>query len=392
MPAALVLFSLGIGLEAQNAGPLPAPALRADDGQYGDLQGDHLKSLLMDVDAISLADRARGTVFWGRNVGTQGHVDTENWVEAHFRRLDLSDIHRLSFDLSPQWMASSYAIAFSGGGKTLHLASARPARSASTPAGGSEWALAWGGEGTEADFAGRDVRGKAVLIQDLLLPGDIRHSAQLDRVVERAFDHGAVAVGLIFGVADNFAIWPATGGRPGFSVGFEDGKVLRDLLGAGEDVRVTLDLQSEMRAGLTTASVFGSLPGTTDEDITILAHMDGYFEGALDNASGLAVLVGLAEHFAKVPAAQRRRTIRFVGSAGHHGGPGARWFHDNKDTALAHTVLAINLEHVAAVRTQVPGATTCGRRRACRRCGGGCGAAARCATWCSARSRGSTWA
>jgi hypothetical protein len=53
-----------------------------------------------------------------------------------------------------------------------------------------------------------------------------------------------------------------------------------------------------------------------------------------------------------VPQAGRRRNIRFVGSAGHHGGPGAGWFHDNKDTALAKTVLAVNLEHVAVVRTK----------------------------------------
>jgi hypothetical protein len=371
--AGMCLMALGIGSSAQNApdppnrlgqplvapsglirgdAMLPAPELRPEDRQYGDLRGDHLKSLLMEVDAISLKDRDRGTVFWGRNVGTQGHADTQDWVEAHFRRLGLGDVHRVAFDLSPQWMAHAYSLTFTSDGKTYPLASARPARSGSTPPGGSTWDLVWGGQGTEADFAGRDVRGKAVLIQDLLLPGDIRHSAQIDRVVERAFDHGAAAVGLIFGISDNFAIWPATGNRPGFSVGFEDGRVLRDLLGAGRSVTVTLDLQSEMRAGLKTASVFGSLPGTTDEDITILAHMDGYFEGALDNASGLAVLVGLAEHFAKVPAADRRRTIRFVGSAGHHGGPGARWFHDNRDTALAHTVLAINLEHVAAVRTQ----------------------------------------
>jgi hypothetical protein len=53
-----------------------------------------------------------------------------------------------------------------------------------------------------------------------------------------------------------------------------------------------------------------------------------------------------------VPRAQRRRNIRFLGSAGHHGGPGTRWLHDNKDTALARTTLMINLEHVAAVRTK----------------------------------------
>jgi hypothetical protein len=196
------------------------------------------------------------------------------------------------------------------------------------------------------------VKGKAVLIQDIPLPGDIRHSAALDGVGARAFSHGAAAVGLMFGISDNFAIWQDTADRPGFNVGFEDGRRLRDLIGQGQSVRVKFKMTSEMRSGLKTASVVGVLPGATDEDITIFAHMDGFFRAALDNASGLAVMVGLAEHFAKVPQAERRRAIRFVGSAGHHGGPGTRWFHDNKDTALARTALAINLEHVAVVRSK----------------------------------------
>ena len=122
-------------------------------------------------------------------------------------------------------------------------------------------------------------------------------------------------------------------------------------------MKVRLRMTSDMRSGLKTASVLGTLRGTTDEDITILAHMDGYFQAALDNGSGLAVMMGLVEHFAKIPQAERRRNIRFVGSAGHHGGPGASWFHDNRDTALAKTVLAINLEHVAAVRSKYWGNT-----------------------------------
>src|SRR6185295_7863053 len=165
---------------------------------------------------------------------------------------------------------------------TYPLASARPATdTASTPPDGLEWDLVWAGTGTAADFAGRDVRGKAVLIQDIPLPGDIRHSAQLDRVVERAFEKGAAAVGLMFGISDNFAIWQDTAGRPGFNVGFEDGKVLRELIGQGQPVRVKFKMTSEMRSGLKTASVFGTLPGTTDEDITILAHMDGFFQASL---------------------------------------------------------------------------------------------------------------
>jgi hypothetical protein len=332
---------------------LRSPALLPEDRKYADLDGKRLKQLVMEVDAISLKDRDRGSLFWGRNVGTQGHVDTQDWVEGYFKKAGLRDVHRIPFDLQPQWTPKAWSLTFTSNGKTYPLKSARPATdTVTTPPEGLEWELVWVGNGTAADFAGRDVRGKAVLIHDLPLPGDIRHSAQIERAVERAIEKGAAAVGQMFGLSDNFAIWQDAQGRPGFNVGFEDGKVLRDLLGQGQTVKVKFTMTSERRPGLKTASVLGTLPGTTDEDITIFAHMDGFFRAALDNGSGLAVLVGLMEHYAKVPQSERRRNIRFVGSAGHHGGPGTRWFHDNKDTALGKTALAINLEHVAVVRTK----------------------------------------
>jgi len=333
---------------------LKAPALAPEDRKYADLDGRRMRQFLMEVDAISLKDRDSGNVFWGRNVGTPGHEATQAWVENYFRKNGLTDVRRLPFDLAPQWTPKQWELTFTGGGKTIALKSARPgARSPVTPPEGVEWDLVWGGTGTAADFVGRDVKGKAVLIHDIPLPGDIRHSADLEGSAARAFEKGAAAVGFVFGLSDNFAIWQGvTGGRPAFNVGWDDGKVLRDLIGAGQPVKVRMKMASEMRSGLKTASVLGTLKGTTDEDITILAHMDGYFQAALDNGSGLAVMMGLVEHFAKVPQAERRRNIRFVGSAGHHGGPGAGWFHDNKDTALAKTVLGINLEHVAVVRTK----------------------------------------
>jgi len=332
---------------------LKSPPLAAEDRKYAGLEGRRLRQFLMEVDAISLKDRDSGNLFWGRNVGTAGHEATQGWVENYFRKNGLANIHRLPFDLAPQWTPKQWELTFTGGGKTLALKSARPGRVASTPPDGVEWDLVWAGTGTAADFIGRDVKGKAVLMHDIPLPGDIRHSANLEGAAARAFEKGAAAVGFVFGLSDNFAIWQGGApGRPAFNVGWEDGRVLRDLLGAGQPVKVRMKMTSEMQSGLKTASVIGTLPGTTDEDITILAHMDGYFQAALDNGSGLAVLIGLVEHFAKVPRAQRRRNIRFVGSAGHHGGPGARWFHDNMDTALAKTVLGINLEHVAAVRSK----------------------------------------
>ena len=332
--------------------------LLPEDRAYADIDGLKMKAVLREAAAISQKDKARGTLFWGRNVGFPGHDDTQNWVEGYFRKFGLENVHRKSFDLPPQWMAHSYAISFSSSGAAFSLKSARPAEDApSTPPGGVELDLVWVNTGTPADFIGRDVGGKAVLIQSIPTPGVLRQSINYEGAIDRAIKAGAAAVGMIYGISDNFALWELrTQGKPGFCVGYEDGRAILDRIGKGETVKVKIALESEERANLKTASVLGTLPGTTDEDVYIVAHMDGYFDGAIDNGSGLAVMMGLLEHFSKVPRAQRKRNLIFLGSAGHHGGPGARWLHDERQTVLAKTALIINLEHVSAVRTKYWGA------------------------------------
>ena len=332
--------------------------LAPEDKKYADLDGMRMKGVIREAAAISRKDQARGTLFWGRNVGFQGHNETQDWVEGYFKKHGLTNIHRKSFDLPPQWSAKSYQISFTGGGQTFSLKSARPAEdSPSTPAGGSEFELVWVNTGTAADFVGRDVKGKAVLIQSIPEPGVLRHTINTEGAVQRALSAGAVAVGLMYGISDNFTLWELrTQGKPGFCVGYEDGRKILDLIGKGQTVKVKIALDAEEKSGLKTASVLGTLPGTTDEDIWVIAHMDAYFDGAIDNGSGLAVMMGLLEHFARVPPAERKRNIIFMGSAGHHGGPGTRWMHDERATVLAKTALVINLEHVSAVRTKYWGA------------------------------------
>jgi hypothetical protein len=332
--------------------------LAPEDKKYADLDGMRMKAVVREAAAISRKDKARGTLFWGRNVGFPGHDETQDWVEGYFKKHGLKNIHRKSFDLPPQWSAKSYDISFTGGGQTFKLTSARPAKdSPSTPAGGSEFELVWVNTGTAADFVGRDVKGKAVLIQSIPEPGVLRHTLNTEGAVQRALAAGAVAVGLMYGISDNFTLWELRSqGKPGFCVGYEDGRKILELIGKGQSVKVKIALEAEEKTGLKTASVLGTLPGTTDEDVWVIAHMDGYFDGAMDNGSGLAVMMGLLEHFAKVPQAERKRNIIFMGSAGHHGGPGTRWMHDERATVLTKTALIINLEHVSAVRTKYWGA------------------------------------
>jgi hypothetical protein len=114
-----------------------------------------------------------------------------------------------------------------------------------------------------------------------------------------------------------------------------------------------------MVPNLKTALVWGTLPGATDETIYIIAHRDGWFDAATDNASGVAGLIELAEYYSKIPRAERRRTMVFIGTDGHHNtgpgfGAGREWLvaHRN-DGIFAKTALMINVEHPSTMNTYI---------------------------------------
>ena len=49
-----------------------------------------------------------------------------------------------------------------------------------------------------------------------------------------------------------------------------------------------------------------------------MAHRDGWFDASGDNAVGVASMLGLAEYYAAMPQADRRRTLVFLGLDRHH--------------------------------------------------------------------------
>ena len=150
--------------------------------------------------------------------------------------------------------------------------------------------------------------------------------------------------------------WAVTEGSdrgkvPAFLVGSADGAAVRQMIEqapSGQAPHLKMRLEIRMVPNLKTANVWGELPGTTDETVMIIAHRDAFFEGADDNASGMATLLGMAEHFARIPKAERRRTIQFVGSSGHHGtAVGTQWMVEHKEAVFGKMALLINCEHTA---------------------------------------------
>jgi len=338
---------------------VPGPALRDTDRVYGDITGARMKTMVNDVVAISRRSRDDGNRYWGRIAGTKYEAMTGDLIEAKFKSLGLTDVHRKEFALRPQWFPIDWNLTAIQGGKTQTFKTTLPAISSVPTNGELDVDAVWVGLGTAADFAGRDVRGKAVVFHTMLAPGEMGQSAVFEGTIHRAEEAGAVALIGIWGYYENYAVWQSLGRTvysadvkiPGFWLGFEDGKLLRDQLAAGP-TRVKLRLSTEMRNGLKTQSVYGTLRGTTDENVIVLAHMDAWFDGALDNASGLSVMMTLAEHFSKIPQSSRRRNIIFVGTAGHHvGSPNSTYLRDERKDLTSKTALMINCEHVAAAQT-----------------------------------------
>jgi hypothetical protein len=199
------------------------------------------------------------------------------------------------------------------------------------------------------DLNGRDLRGKAVFFYSTDYQS--RHGTISQGAIKRIADRGAAAIFVTLLIPGNlkFQFYPVGVQIPTFALGYEDGMAMREMIGQarGEDApHVKARLDVKMVPNLRTATIWGSLPGTSDENIMIVAHRAGWFEGADDNGTGVATMLGLAEYFASIPKQQRRRTITFLGTSGHHDGSAqsGRWLTDHKEI-FAKTALLINSEH-----------------------------------------------
>ncbi len=328
--------------------------LQPAEQAYLSIDGRHLKQYVEDQTAMSRRYRDHGhPQFWGRISGTEADAENAQWLLDKFRKIGLSDVRAQSHDLPPLWMPTSWSVAASAGGKTVTLESAQPtSTSPGTPASGLELEVVDVALASDGDLQGRDLRGKAVFFYSADYTS--RQAPISDFAIKRIGERGAAAIFVIVGLPGNMRtqFYPVGSTVPTFSLGLKDGVAIRELIGqsrGGQAPRVKIKLDVKTVPNLKTATVWGSLPGTSDESIFVVAHRDGWFEGAVDNGSGVATMLGLAEYFAKIPKEQRRRTIYFLGTSGHHDNNAmtGHWLAEHKEL-FAKTALLINCEHTTA--------------------------------------------
>ncbi|HET9475896.1 MAG TPA: M28 family peptidase, partial [Dehalococcoidia bacterium] len=141
---------------------------------------------------------------------------------------------------------------------------------------------------------------------------------------------------------------------PGVWVRGSDGARLAQALASGPvTARLTVDSVCE---SITTFNVVGELPGADDETVIIGSHHDGPWSSAVEDGSGIALVLAQAEYWSRVPQQERPHQLVFLLNSGHMaGGAGCRAFVEAHRGELQRTVLEVHLEHAANEFAEVDG-------------------------------------
>lgn len=141
---------------------------------------------------------------------------------------------------------------------------------------------------------------------------------------------------------------------PGVWVKGSAGQVLRQMLAAGL-VKARIVVNSR-REPITTYNVVGELPGADEEIVIIGSHHDGPWSSAVEDGSGIALVLAQARYWSRVTPGDRPHRLVFLLNSGHMaGGAGAKAFIAAHRPELERTVLEIHLEHTANECEEVGG-------------------------------------
>ena len=341
--------------------PLPAQFARRAGKPDALLDAAALKADQKKIVGFSLESLGAGDKVWGRRAATPAFMHTLEWAVSEMKAAGLEDARVETFAVpAAMWVPQTWQLqilgdpAFGAGTRTVTLQSAFPQPGGVSIPGGTLTApVVYVGHGTDADLAGRDLKGKIAVVR--VRPEPSLFGAGEQGVAARLVENGAAGViNAIEGPGNAQYIDPrfACGKSPCFMIGGQDAWFLQTVIGKAANagvldrLKIAMSLTATEQGGLTSANGIATIPGQSDKRIIINAHADGYFQGGDDNASGLAVLVGLAKYFARQP--KPAHTLMFVASGGHHGpGNGPASLVAAHPELKSGTRLILNLEHVA---------------------------------------------
>ena len=264
-----------------------------------------------------------------RGAGGPSDLEVAEYVAKEMRKIGLSDIAKEEVPLDSWQFRSAYlevpglgeltAASFGGFPGTDDQSTDKIHESITSE-------IVWVGNGYDSDYFGKDVEGKLVLVNW------IGYDFWVDSIAYAAWEHGAAGIvvttidcnvgqnELALSCHDGLYVpgWP-----PLISIAKEHATVIVERLESGESITVTMYsdiVKIPMEIGGYGYNVVGFLPGKNygqpdDEYVIFGPHHDAWFQGAMDDTSGIAAMLVIAKAMADVlkhSKVELERTIIFT--------------------------------------------------------------------------------
>ncbi|MBM4260835.1 MAG: M28 family peptidase [Deltaproteobacteria bacterium] len=282
--------------------------------------------------------------FGGRFAGSDSEAKARDFLKARLAQATSRhvDIHRVPYN---GWSRDSWALKLLAPAPlTLH--SHPLVRSPSTPPEGIEAEVVDLGRGTLEDFEahGYEIAGRFVLVRHEYMFS----TTHIHRRVKYGWakERGAAGFLIASHIPDDIVVTGSSGGEdiPALGITHEGAEVLA----RGDASFPRIHLTVKTRTGSATAeNLIAEMPGQTDEWVVVCAHYDGHdlAQSAIDNATGVAAALTVAETFVPMAATLRRGLRVIFFTIEEWGLLGSRAYVDELNEAERRKItLVINLD------------------------------------------------
>ena len=265
------------------------------------LQTSILKNLDIDY-SYHLAKRMEqfrtNPVLGYRPAGSRAEFETGEMLKQEMEAIGLSDVRKDAIKVDG-WEFKKAVLSYTAEDGSRHEIQLGAYQTTFVTEGPKDFSLMYLGKGTAADYEGKDVTGKLVLV-------DINQRDEwwINYPVYQAHLKGAAALIAVqsggYGEIDDEALnaqdIAGPEDAPAFSISRKDSDPLKELLEHTQEITVTLDADSRVTRDCTTYNIVGTIPGKHPDRMVLLsAHYDSYFSGFQDDNTAIALMFGIAK-------------------------------------------------------------------------------------------------
>ena len=265
------------------------------------LQTSILKNLDIDY-SYHLAKRMEqfrtNPVLGYRPAGSRAEFETGEMLKQEMEAIGLFEVRKDAIKVDG-WEFKKAVLSYTAEDGSRHEIQLGAYQTTFVTEGPKEFSLMYLGKGTAADYEGKDVTGKLVLV-------DINQRDEwwINYPVYQAHLKGAAALIAVqsggYGEIDDEALnaqdIAGPEDAPAFSISRKDSDPLKELLEHTQEITVTLDADSRVTRDCTTYNIVGTIPGKHPDRMVLLsAHYDSYFSGFQDDNTAIALMFGIAK-------------------------------------------------------------------------------------------------